>query len=77
MIQIHYFAHLREQTGIANEELALAGETVTHLKQVIAKKYPLITLSSVMVAVNEDFVHEETRLVSGDVVALIPPVSGG
>jgi molybdopterin converting factor small subunit len=34
-------------------------------------------LQAVRVAVNEEFVERSCELRSGDVVALIPPVSGG
>jgi molybdopterin converting factor small subunit len=30
-----------------------------------------------MVAINEEYANEEDTIQSGDVVALIPPVSGG
>ncbi len=77
MIQVHYFAHLREQTGVASETFPLAGKTIAILKETLTQKYPLVTIAQMMIAVNEEFVQEETILADGDVVAFIPPVSGG
>ena len=38
--------------------------------------YCLQSLDKVMVAVNEEFVMNEEMIKAGDIVALIPPVSG-
>jgi len=77
MIQVRYFAHLKEVTGAGMEKLDMAGQTVSHLKQVLTEKYNLSELASAMTAVNEEFVNDDTVLADGDQVAFIPPVSGG
>ena len=48
------------------------------LKKILQKKYPnLIDLDMYAFAVNEEYANQETELKDNDVVAVIPPVSGG
>lgn len=52
--------------------------TVGELRQYINSQYPKIeTLNSLAIAVNEEYATDDKRLNESDVVALIPPVSGG
>lgn len=77
---IYYFAALRELLGRSEERLELpAPATVAELAQLLAQRHPQLGphLGSVRFAVNEVFVDDRAPLASGDVVALIPPVSGG
>lgn len=76
MIEILLFAHLREQVGqgklvIDNKQLKVA-----ELRELLETKYSLQT-QGVMVAINEELSTNEDIIQAGDVVALIPPVSGG
>lgn len=77
MITIHYFAGLKEVTGIAQENADLSGRTVEELWQWAVKKYPGIEKGSSRIAVNEEYALPADRLEMGDVAAFIPPVSGG
>ena len=52
--------------------------TVTTLKSILVKKYPqLKNIDSYAIAINEEYASEETQINPNDVVAIIPPVSGG
>ncbi len=52
--------------------------TVAHLKNRLIELYPnLKSLNSLAIAVNEVYAAEEDKIEQNDVVALIPPVSGG
>lgn len=52
--------------------------TVADFKQKIIKHYPkLSTHNSFSVAVNMEYATDEVVINNGDVIALIPPVSGG
>ncbi len=67
--------------GVASEELELP-DSVTDVKALRrfleASRSPLAgVLGSVRFAVGDEFVDEHRLLAAGDVVALIPPVSGG
>lgn len=77
MIELQYFAGIRALTGIAKESVELSNQTVEDLWKWADKKYPGIRNSSVRIAVNEEYALSTDVLESGDVVAFIPPVSGG
>jgi len=52
--------------------------TVSEFKQEIIKRYPILNShNSFSIAVNMEYATDEVAINSGDVVALIPPVSGG
>lgn len=77
MITLHYFAGLREQTGISEEQADLAGKTVEDLWNWAAEKYPGIAQGSARIAINEEYALPTDILEEGDIAAFIPPVSGG
>jgi molybdopterin converting factor small subunit len=54
------------------------GATVAELKQQLLGTYPRFgNLSSLLIAVNEEYGDDETVICASDDIALIPPVSGG
>ncbi|EJR03838.1 hypothetical protein BWGOE3_16880 [Bacillus mycoides] len=78
MITILLFANLREEVG--SERLVIIEKreiNVQQLKKWLKDNYQLQTLDKVMVAINEEFVTDEEIVKVGDIVAFIPPVSGG
>lgn len=77
MITVLYFANLKETAGKEQEQFEVAGKTVAELKQLIAEKYQVNGLDTVMTAINEEFSMDDTILADQDTVAFIPPVSGG
>lgn len=77
MIKVLLFAHLSEEIGKREVEIEAVGFTIAKLKNKLLEIYPTLPLAHVFTAVNEEYVTEETVLKSGDVVAFIPPVSGG
>jgi len=80
-ITILYFAAVRDALGKGEEELTLpdAVGTVAELSQFLQSRHPGLEgrLGAIRYAVNEVFADPGTALTSGDVVAVIPPVSGG
>ena len=79
-IRVLFFAVVRERIGTSEQTVSLpANATVgTLLDQLAAAHEVVATLRShVRVAVNEAFQAVDHPLHDGDVVALIPPVSGG
>jgi molybdopterin converting factor subunit 1 len=76
-----YFAALRDLVGASEErvELEAAGTFVSELLRELEGRHIGLRgrLASVRVAVNEEFTEPSARLSGGEVVALIPPVSGG
>lgn len=76
MITLLFFAYLKEAVGKEQLQLDYQPITVKQLKQQLATDYGL-DLQHVMVAVNEEYAKEDQVLQAGDIVAFIPPVSGG
>lgn len=76
MNKVMFFAHLRDSVGEEFVNMEAAGKTVAQLKTEIAEKYGL-KMETVMAAINEEFAGNEELIQDGDVVAFIPPVSGG
>lgn len=77
MIQVRYFASLRDAAGKSEEWIERSTWTVKELKQWAEAAYPEFKNYSVLVAVNEEYARPEDSIQDGDVVAFIPPVSGG
>jgi molybdopterin converting factor small subunit len=56
----------------------LENSSIQNLKKELHLKYPLLeNINSYAIAVNENYASEDLILQENDVVALIPPVSGG
>lgn len=77
MNKVMFFAHLRDAVGEEFLTLPLSGKTVAELKEMLSKTYPILKLDTVMTAINEEFATNDEVINDGDVVAFIPPVSGG
>ncbi|KAA0566809.1 molybdopterin converting factor subunit 1 [Bacillus sp. CH30_1T] len=77
MITVLLFAHLQEEAGTARLTLQLDELTISELKIELQNTYHLTRMDHVMIAINEEYATNEDKIQSGDVVALIPPVSGG
>lgn len=76
MNKVMFFAHLRDAVGEESVSLDLTGKTIAEAKVILSEQYG-VNLDTVMAAVNEEFASDEDVLSDGDVVAFIPPVSGG
>ena len=84
MIDILYFARLRERLGRAGERIELpagvatAGDLVAHLRGRGGNwAGSLGEGETVLIAVNQEMARPETPVQDGDEVALFPPVTGG
>jgi len=79
-IKILYFSSLKDKLKKNSEEIQFEQNiNVQDLINFLKEKYPEISQSfeNIMIAVNEEYVDNKTELKDGDIVALIPPVSGG
>jgi sulfur-carrier protein len=76
MIKILLFARLREMVGASITYDCLQC-TVQELVNYVEQQHPGISLTETMVAINEEFASNLDTVKSGDVVAFLPPVSGG
>ncbi len=84
MIDILYFARLRESLGLAREQLDVS-EDIHSIADLLAhlriRGEPWSTTlgegESVLAAVNQELARLDTRIKDGDEIALFPPVTGG
>jgi molybdopterin converting factor subunit 1 len=80
-VQVLYFAALRDLAGTGEERVSLPTlpTSVADLLEVLEGRHGALAgrLKSVRVAVDEEFAETSRELRGGEVVALIPPVSGG
>jgi molybdopterin synthase catalytic subunit len=79
-VSVRLFAGLSDLVGHREVELELAeGATVADLRERLVSQYPAVAplMSTLVCAVDEEYVPNEHCLSPGDQVALIPPISGG
>lgn len=77
-VAVLYFARMAEIVGCREEVLESAPADLAALFLELDRRHPLgFPREALRVAVNDRLVAWETRLSPGDIVALIPPVSGG
>ena len=78
LINVLYFAALREQAAQEQESRQTAAHTPAELYTELQAVYHFnLPQERLRVAVNHAFCDWQTELKDGDVVAFIPPVSGG
>ena len=75
MIQIKFFASLRETLGMESASIdARTGITIRQIwDEVTSEDYPVNTLC----AINMDYAKPDDVVNDGDEVAFFPPVTGG
>ena len=84
MINVLYFAWMREHTGTASEQITLpnAAKTVGDLMPLLMARsaghaVALKNMAAVRVAVNRCYGDLKTAVAAGDEIAFFPPVTGG
>lgn len=80
-VTILYFAAVRDVVGTSEERRSLPADvtTVRALVSHLVQAHPRLVehLDYVRIARNETFVGTEEPVTEGDVIALLPPFSGG
>jgi molybdopterin synthase sulfur carrier subunit len=76
MIKILYFASLREQIGRGSDaiELKQPMSALDAWKQATGRD---ALTDNLLIAINQQYVSQDTLLKDGDEVAFFPPVTGG
>jgi molybdopterin synthase sulfur carrier subunit len=77
-INIRYFALLREQANLDEEQLSVSCKTYGELYQFLQSKYHFtLPLEMIQVAVDDQFAHLDFEIQESARVVFIPPVAGG
>lgn len=77
-VRIQYFAILREQRGLAEEDLTTNAATAQDLYEELRARHGFtLPAARIRAAVNDEFVAAGAPLKNGDRVVFIPPVAGG
>jgi len=75
-IQVLFFASIKEFVRVNNIEISNCS-TLSELKSKLIQDFPGIEHHTFAFAVNNQIQNNEMALKNGDVVALLPPFSGG
>ena len=77
-ISVQYFAILREQRGVSQEQLTTSAATPAALYAELRARHNFtLPGDRIRAAVNDAFVDSAGALRDGDRVVFIPPVAGG
>ncbi|HIE58749.1 MAG TPA: molybdopterin converting factor subunit 1 [Persephonella sp.] len=79
-IKVLYFSSVKDKLKKQIEEFEIReNTTIEEFISLLQEKYPEIkdVLKNIMIAVNEEYKDKKYILKNNDVVAIIPPVSGG
>lgn len=78
MISVKLFGIAKDIVGSSTLNIEQELSTVEDLLSYLKSKYPAFKeLTSLLVAINDEYADTVAEINSGDEVALIPPVSGG
>ncbi|MBL4938686.1 MAG: MoaD/ThiS family protein [Lutibacter sp.] len=78
-IQLLFFGITTDLVGRNSQTYSIKeGTSIKDLKNILIADYPnLKNINEFAIAVNEEYANEVVIIKEGDVVAIIPPVSGG
>ena len=78
MIKVKLFGIAKDIVGAStlkiDEELSTVDDLLVYLKSAYP---PFEGLTSLLIAINDEYANTSAKIVSEDEIALIPPVSGG
>ena len=76
-LNIEYFAILREQAGFDSEQIETELTTPAELYAELTQRHGFPEMTTVKVAINDEFGDWQAQLQDGDSIVFIPPVAGG
>jgi len=75
-VEVKYFGMLAEITDCNTEQLVISSQDVSGLKEALLDKYPDFKNKDFRIAQNHGLV-EDTALLTGQEIAVLPPFAGG
>ena len=78
-IKILFFAKIRELLDIENTVIELNEQcTLNDLINILHAEYPILKNIYVVYSINQEYVYNNNIILNkNDIIALIPPISGG
>ena len=77
-VLVQYFAMLREEAGVSEEQIWTHAETVEDLFGELRERHGFgLDCSGLKLVVNEEFSEWSHPVAEGDTIVFIPPVAGG
>jgi sulfur-carrier protein len=79
-VHVLFFGRVRELTAIAEEPVEIAGgATLDDLFNLYVARFPQLAAfrSSLVASRNQEFAAWDSTLAENDIIAFLPPVSGG
>ncbi|RAO77735.1 MoaD/ThiS family protein [Dyella jiangningensis] len=78
VVNLQYYAQLREQAGASSEQLHTAATSLQELYEELRTRHGFsLAAEALKVAVNAQFSAWDRPLRDGDTIVFIPPVAGG
>ena len=78
VVEVQYYAVLREQAGRSHEQVTTAAPTVAALYEELRTRHGLsLGRAQLKVAIDGEFADWQAALADGARVVFIPPVAGG
>jgi molybdopterin synthase sulfur carrier subunit len=83
MLQLRYFASLREKLGCEGEEISWKHNllTVGDLKKYLLENHSnwqkIAITHTILTAINQNMADDNSSIKDGDEIAFFPPVTGG
>ena len=75
-IKVIAFGQIAEISGKTNWEFEEVKNT-KQLAEILSKEFPILKNLQYKFAINQQLIHEHTEFQDNDIVALLPPFSGG
>jgi sulfur-carrier protein len=77
-VTVHYYGLLAERRGLAEERITTISATAAEIYAELDARHRLgLAIENFRVAVNDEFVSWDHPLQENNLIALLPPMSGG
>lgn len=78
VVNLQYYAQLREQAGVSGEQVVTSATSLRDLYEELRAAHGFSLMADALkVAVNTQFSRWDRPLSDGDTIVFIPPVAGG